>query len=353
MDMRATGLLLLLVYLHGCSEETNSTIMYCGDATDVVSPSESMDVGESTPGAGADIDYAPSDTNIPSDGSVADGLLDVFQPAERDPVGDALVAEDLVVPLAECGNGVIEGDELCDGPRPCMDVAGAGFLGEATCAVDCMAWNLDECTEMGTNAAPAKSCAQLAELGLNDSGVYFLETQSNSEPVPAYCELPGGWTLLVSRKVAPIPDTWGTFTEGEPGPPTQIQSVPFLDLLLTPSEVRIDAVEDGLSVGREVANEASWEISGRGVRLLLSDGLYAVFSDQASTGMETYCIVSGLFDSGFKCDGNDGQIGGVGLFDLFTEDDFCNCDSYGWKQEEGGCEATLCAPTGNFAFWVR
>ena len=206
---------------------------------------------------------------------------------------------------------------------------------------------------LGTSTAPAKSCQQLADLGVDHSGVYFLESQSTSEPIPAFCELPSGWLLLVSRKAGPISAPWGTFSEGTPGLSTQTQVIPFLDLALSPSEVRLDAVGQELSLSREVALDAQWEVAGNGARIQLVDGDYAIFSDQASTGIETFCLVSGLFDSGYKCDGNDGQIAGVGLFDLFTEDDFCNCNTYGWKQEPGGCDATLCGPTGLFAFWVR
>ena len=343
-EMRATATIVCVGVWFSCTEPA----MYDrSDVEDAVSTEGSAETGEDvfsgTPGPGAEqsemTDISAADiqdlggdiTSMDTDRFASDG---VFRGADL------------------CGNGTLDPNEICDGAATCSSALGPGFAGVADCIDACTAWDTTNCRLLGTSLDPAPSCADLSPLG-SESGVYYLDSNEGSEPLQVYCDLPSGWTLLMSRPVDAIPAPWGTFSEGNIGPPTQRQVRPFLQLQFPPTEVRMQAVAEGLILDRSVALGETWEQSGNGVRLLLNDGNYAIFSDQASTGVETFCFVSGAFDTGFKCDGNADQIQGVGLFDVFTEDDFCNCDSYGWKQDADGCEATLCAPIGLFAVWIR
>ncbi len=342
--MRATVTMVFVGVWFGCSDSATYDQSDVYDAVSTEGSAETEeDIFSGTPGPGAE----QSDM---ADTSVADTQR--FG-VDTTPMDTGRFVSDGVFRAPElCGNGILDPNEICDGTAACSSTVGPGFAGIADCVDSCTAWDTTNCRLLGTSLDPAPSCAGLASLG-SESGVYYLDGNEASEPIPVYCDLPGGWVLLLSRPVDSIPAPWGTFSEGNVGPPTQRQVRPFLQLQLAPTEVRIQAVAEALIIDRKVAQDGTWEQSGNGVRLPLSDGNYAIFSDQASTGVETFCFVSGVFDSGFKCDGNAGQIQGVGLFDVFTEDDFCNCDSHGWKQDADGCEATLCAPTGLFAVWVR
>ncbi len=49
---------------------------------------------------------------------------------------------------AECGNGIVESGEICDGNKmPCYDLSPGYIGGEATCKDDCTGWDTEYCIE--------------------------------------------------------------------------------------------------------------------------------------------------------------------------------------------------------------
>lgn len=115
-------------------------------------------------------------------------------------------------------------------------------------------------------------------------------------------------------------------------------------------ELAIRRVTDELSNRDKVPNAP--RIVER--RIAVDGDAYLIFANQPSAQGEAVCVTTGAFDSGFTCDGNEGQLeGGQGLVSLFAEDEFCNCDSYGWKANVGGCDADVCAPEGLVSVYLR
>ena len=349
--MRPVLLAFSLLFSSTCADTATNTPLAMDD-TEQRPVDRTDDVSAETPGASADIRYISDDAmpRIPSEMDAQSVVAADI--SERSDSREPLVREDATRAQAQCGNGEQELGETCDGPTACYSAIGPGWAGIAGCNNECTALDLEPCVELGTAMDPALSCKELASVN-SASGVYYLKTLEEDAALQAYCDMPAGWTLVVSRKASAIPGPWGTFSEGSPSAPSEPHAIPFIELAQPIAEVRLEAIGQDLSIERVVAANATWESNGQGLRLQLSDGNFLVFSDQPSTGIETFCIVSGAFDTGYKCDGNAGQIAGVGLFDLFTEDDFCNCDSYGWKQSPLGCEAELCSPEGLFAVWIR
>ena len=271
--------------------------------------------------------------------------------------GADAVADVAAEPVSSCENGLLDPGEACDHDVPCAEILGPSWVGIATCRDDCTRQDTSGCTEeVGTDTNPACHCSDIAENGVPVDGPYVIQTADGTR-LRVWCDFDAegrAWMLAVSRSYMPIPGPWGTFFEGDGDvSPWSLNSIPFLDLAFVPRGVRLEAVGTGQMIDREVPGDADWQAKGKGLRLRTTEGDYLVLSDQPALDRDTMCFVSAEYSSGYKCDGNDGQLSGQGWFGGFAEDEFCNCDGHGWKLEPEGCEATLCKPTGLFALWLR
>ena len=91
------------------------------------------------PGPIDDSDTDDSDTDDPDTTDTAD-----TGDTEPTDTGDTEPTENPADPI--CGNGIIEGNEICDGNTiPCSNLASAPENGTAECAPDCMSWNTSNC----------------------------------------------------------------------------------------------------------------------------------------------------------------------------------------------------------------
>ena len=285
-------------------------------------------------------------------------LQSMGQLRDRVPPVDLGGAEDIGPPAPICGNGKLEVGEACDGDVTCQSLHDSTWFGMASCEGSCTDLNTDACrTKLGTEALPASSCAAIPSDGVDDPvGLFWIEGPDG--PVQAWCDLisaDGGWTLVSNRTYSEIPGAWGTFTEGTlPPTPGALGVLLFTSWFPAPTGIRLVYTGNGQSITRAVAPGASWESAGLGLRIQLAAGDYAIFSDQPATPGESVCITSGTFDTGYKCDGNGGQLQvGQGLFSAFAEDELCNCDNFAWKHDIGGCEASVCEPKGFESVYLR
>ncbi len=234
-----------------------------------------------------------------------------------------------------CGNGVVEDGEACD---------------------DGNDEDLDGC--LSGCVAPA-SCKQLLDLGLSiGDAVYVLDPDGagGEAPFDVWCDMTGGgWTLVTAWSSGLPAGDFGTSLElsGEPGPTVQ-HAVPFLQLPGT-AEFRMVYLGSGAAFSAAFADSSAWEQSGKSTRRHLADGRYLVFDGQHCGEHAGFCAVSGAYNGGFNCDGNNGQLtgNGQGLFVDCTSDEWCSCGSRGWKTNGGSCAPDVCPISANVVVYLR
>ncbi len=61
---------------------------------------------------------------------------------------DTTPSDDDTAPSSQCGNGIVESGEVCDGgSASCADVEGANYTGTAFCRSDCAGWDASSCQQ--------------------------------------------------------------------------------------------------------------------------------------------------------------------------------------------------------------
>jgi hypothetical protein len=260
---------------------------------------------------------------------------------------------------AECGDGIRwVGEEACDkedlGPETCADLLGADYVGDVFCNPDC-SYNVSLCIgPLGTVSNPAANCKAILDAGdSSGDGVYYL--LAGDDTVKAWCDMEGGgWTLVTSWPHELTPGVWGEFSLDldDPKPGTK-HVLPFRSILPHPTEIRMTYVDNAQSLTFALTPGADWQVHDNGARFPLPDGRYLVFAAVHCGPGQGICVVSGAYHTGFTCDGNNGQIAGQGVFQECTYDEFCNCNTYGWKYASGGCSAAVCPADGQLAVYLR
>ncbi len=260
---------------------------------------------------------------------------------------------------AICGDGFrAEVGETCDGdevgPETCAEVKGEGFEGELSCNPDCT-YNTELCIgPLGTFDNPAASCKAILDAGdAKGDAVYYLK--SGAEAVEAWCDMSGGgWTLVTSWTYSLTGGkTWGGFDSGENDPaPSKKHAIPFRTIFPAPTQARFVFTGNNQTITFPIANGAAWETEAEGCRIALTDGRKLVFELKHCANGQGICAVNATYGTGFNCDGDSGQIAGQGLFNECTQNEFCNCGSYGWKYAAGGCSATTCTPSQLLAVYL-
>ncbi len=89
-------------------------------------------------------------------------------------------------PADLCGNGVRDGDELCDGPPVvCTQLAAVWASGEAPCRADCTGYDVADCVRsaQGTESVrPAERDARWGEARCNDGTTFQMEVAMADPP---------------------------------------------------------------------------------------------------------------------------------------------------------------------------
>ncbi len=259
-----------------------------------------------------------------------------------------------------CGDGVIDpATEICEpgqiGDATCASLVGADYTGTVTCGGDCATYNTTACSQsVGTETNPAASCKAILDAGgSTGDGQYFVNSALGA--VKVYCDMSGGgWTLVASWPYDTFEGNWGTtaLALDDPKPGTK-HIVPFISVIPSPSTVRMVYLPNGETLEKAVAAGAAWETASKGARIALADGNFLIWDEQGSCQNYGVCFVNGTYSNGFLCDGNSGQVGGQGLFNCNTSDEFCGCGSHGWKSASGGCSASVCNADGQVAIYLR
>lgn len=221
--------------------------------------------------------------------------------------------------------------------------------------------DVPEVITIGTFEDPAAHCLDLQEQWPDaPSGSYWIDgAEGPDSPIEVWCDqdyLGGGWTLVSNRPYAPVPGPWGVFEtppDGAPTPETEYV-LPFLSLDLPAGEVVIALAGFDTSVYEPIAPDFEWESAANGARIRLTDGRYLIFADQPAAVSQAVCFSPGNFDTGYKCDGNGGQLDQTqGLLSAFAEDEVCNCGTHGFKTLITGCEVAACAPESLVQVYLR
>ncbi len=208
---------------------------------------------------------------------------------------------------------------------------------------------------LGNKDQPAKDCKAILAAGDDvGDGIYWLKHGNSS--VKAWCDMKnGGWTLAASWSYGPKkPAQWGKTALGVADPkPGNLHVIPFADILPKPTEVKLVYLPNKQTISYKTSVGATWQFTNGGARIKVSNGWYLVWDTQSVNGADGVCVVNGNYGNGFYCDGNSSQVGGHGLFNQNTQDEFCNCGGHGWKHGTGGCNATVCGAKGHVAVWLR
>jgi len=261
--------------------------------------------------------------------------------------------------LAFCGDGVRHvGEEVCDGDEletdDCADVLGDDFVGVLTCAEGC-AYDTSACVgPIGMENNPAPDC--LAILNAGDSigdGVYYLAV--GDQALKAYCDMTGGgWTLVTSWPHEETPGVWGEFhLETDAPAPGVKHAIPFRTIFANPAQAKLVYLGNGQALTFSLSPGGDWQVSDKGARYPVTNGNYLIFEKHHCGGAQGVCVNNGSYSGGFNCDGDSGQIAGQGMFAQCTSNEFCNCGSWGWKYDAGGCTATVCSPAEQEAVYLK
>jgi len=260
---------------------------------------------------------------------------------------------------AFCGDGFIqEGEEDCDGDdvggATCTGLLGADYSGDVGCTGGCKHDTTQCVGPLGTELNPADNCQEILDAGdSTGDGVYHLN--HGEDAVKAYCDMTGGgWTMVASWPHEKTTGAWGEFTTGldDPGPGKK-HAQPFRAMFPHPSQVKLTYLGNDQSLTFDLSQGSDWQVDDPGARFPTSDGKYVIFERHHCDPGQGICVCNGSYSDGFNCDGDSGQVAGQGIFNHCTKNEFCNCGSYGWKYEAGGCNATVCTPDKHLAVYLR
>ena len=210
-------------------------------------------------------------------------------------------------------------------------------------------------TPIGSEGKPAASCKAILDAGdAAGDGVYWLV--HNGKAIKAWCDMAGGgWTLAASWAYAgKKPAQWGKDAISVASPKPGVQhALPFADMFAKPTQVKMVYLGNQQAITYAIAAGANWTFGSGGARIKVASGNYLIWDSQNGSAPAGVCFVNGGYSTGYTCDGNSGQVAGHGLFNANTADEFCNCNSHGWKHGTGGCSATVCGATAQVAVWLR
>ena len=259
---------------------------------------------------------------------------------------------------ATCGDGALHaGQEVCDADlmtlTTCEEFLGAGFSGDLDC--DNCEFDVSGCTgPLGSEDNPAADCKAIFDAGLADGdGVYYLANGEDS--IKAWCDMAnGGWTLVTSWPYTKTPGVWGAFSLDldDPAPGTK-HAIPFRTIFPHPSKARMTYLGNDQTLTFDIKPASDWTTLDEGCRIQLTDNRYFIFEEVHDSSGQGICINNGAYSGGHNCDGDAGQVAGQGLFNKATQNEFCNCGSFGWKYSSGGCNATICSPPGQVAIYLQ
>ena len=260
---------------------------------------------------------------------------------------------------AFCGDGVRwHGEEDCEGEdleiTLCADLLGQDFSGELACD-DLCEYDTTGCIgPIGTESNPALSCKAILDAGdSTGDGAYFLT--AGEATVKAYCDMVGGgWTLVTSWPRAQTEGVWGEWHLAVDDPAPGIKhALPFRSVFAHPAQAKMTYMGNSQSLTFDIVANADWAVDGDGTRIPVPGGKFLVFGTKHCGPSQGICVHIGSYGTGFNCDGDAGQVSGQGIYDECTYNEFCNCNTYGWKYSAGGCSATVCGATDHLAVYLR
>ncbi len=222
---------------------------------------------------------------------------------------------------------------------------------KALCICDSADWACGLKPTLGTPQNPAPSCAALAG---SSTGMYTIDPDGAGPIVAAetHCEMStggGGWTLVAAWDASVSAGPWGSTTSAIPSLTTKFQ-LPFASWFPAPQRVLLRYGPTGDTLERAVTG-TSWQSSGHGLRIAAGSD-YLTFANTLSS-RRGICIHSGVYDSGFNCDGDEGQINGVGLYEDNATNEVCGCSSPPYWKQNTTCTPTYCSATGLVAIYLK
>ena len=260
---------------------------------------------------------------------------------------------------AVCGDGFLqEGEEDCEATLPldatCEEIVGEGFTGQLACDGDCN-FDTSDCTgPLGSQTNPAPTCLAILDAGESTgNGVYHLAYDGGA--IQAYCDMDnGGWTLITSWQYQHTPGPWGEFHVAVDDPaPGKHHCLPFKALFPQPDRVKMTYLGNNQTLEFDITDGQTWSKANNGTRVQVTTGNYLIFENLHCEPGQGVCVVNGNYHDNHNCDGDSGQIGGQGWFNHCTGNEFCNCGTFGWKYDSGGCSATVCDPTAQLAVYLK
>ncbi len=129
----------------GCGDNFDRDELLGGSTVDAVEQQNDGSIfDQSDPDESADLDEQLDGEEI----EIVDAQegTDISLPSDESPVDNDMVL------APQCGNGVLESGETCDGGvTACAELLGANYTGNAPCRTDCAGWDTSVCQEQPSN----------------------------------------------------------------------------------------------------------------------------------------------------------------------------------------------------------